>query len=106
MARGNEPEPVLRLARLGKRFGGLQALHDIDLQLRPGERRAIIGPNGAGKTTLFNIITGILPASTTACATSSTWTICHFPDKLSGDSHRAAARVLRTSRSAKGARGP
>ena len=64
MARGNDPEPVLRLAGLGKRFGGLQALHDIDLQLQPGERRAIIGPNGAGKTTLFNVITGILPAST------------------------------------------
>jgi branched-chain amino acid transport system ATP-binding protein len=64
VARGNEPEPVLRLAGLGKRFGGLQALHDIDLQLQPGERRAIIGPNGAGKTTLFNVITGILPAST------------------------------------------
>jgi branched-chain amino acid transport system ATP-binding protein len=63
VARGNEPEPVLRLAGLGKRFGGLQALHDIDLQLRAGERRAIIGPNGAGKTTLFNVITGILPAS-------------------------------------------
>ena len=63
MARGNKPEPVLRLAGLGKRFGGLQALHHIDLQLQPGERRAIIGPNGAGKTTLFNVITGILPAS-------------------------------------------
>jgi branched-chain amino acid transport system ATP-binding protein len=64
VARGTQPEPVLRLAGLGKRFGGLQALHDIDLQLQPGERRAIIGPNGAGKTTLFNVITGILPAST------------------------------------------
>jgi branched-chain amino acid transport system ATP-binding protein len=55
---------VLRLAGLGKSFGGLQALRNLDLELQPGERRAIIGPNGAGKTTLFNVITGILPAST------------------------------------------
>jgi branched-chain amino acid transport system ATP-binding protein len=61
---GNAPEPALRLAGLGKSFGGLQALRNIDLQLLPGERRAIIGPNGAGKTTLFNVITGLLPAST------------------------------------------
>jgi len=61
---GDGPEPVLLLAGLGKSFGGLQALRNIELELQPGERRAIIGPNGAGKTTLFNVITGILPAST------------------------------------------
>jgi branched-chain amino acid transport system ATP-binding protein len=56
-------EPVLRLDRLCKSFGGLRALRDIDLQLLPGDRHAIIGPNGAGKTTLFNVVTGLLPAS-------------------------------------------
>jgi branched-chain amino acid transport system ATP-binding protein len=60
----DEPQPVLQLVRLGKSFGGLQALRGIDLQLQPGERHAIIGPNGAGKTTLFNVITGLLRAST------------------------------------------
>ena len=64
MTCGDGPEPVLLLAGLGKSFGGLQALRNIELELQPGERRAIIGPNGAGKTTLFNVITGILPAST------------------------------------------
>ena len=34
---------------------------DVDLDVRPGERRAILGPNGAGKTTLFNVISGELP---------------------------------------------
>ncbi|HJU15892.1 MAG TPA: ABC transporter ATP-binding protein [Stellaceae bacterium] len=63
MASGDEPQPVLRLDRLGKSFGGLQALRGIDLALHAGERRAIIGPNGAGKTTLFNVVTGLLPAS-------------------------------------------
>jgi branched-chain amino acid transport system ATP-binding protein len=60
---GNGAEPALRLEGLGKSFGGLQALRGIDLELQPGERRAIIGPNGAGKTTLFNVITGLLTAS-------------------------------------------
>jgi branched-chain amino acid transport system ATP-binding protein len=55
--------PALRLEGLAKRFGGLNALSEINLDLYLGERHAIIGPNGAGKTTLFNVITGLLPAS-------------------------------------------
>ena len=35
-------------------FGGLKALHDVHLELRPNEVVGVIGPNGAGKTTLFN----------------------------------------------------
>ncbi len=64
MTHGDRAAPALQLAGLGKSFGGLQALRNIDLELAAGERHAIIGPNGAGKTTLFNIITGLLPAST------------------------------------------
>jgi branched-chain amino acid transport system ATP-binding protein len=41
-----------------KRFGGLQALSDVDFQVKDGLIFAIIGPNGAGKTTLFNLISG------------------------------------------------
>ncbi|OHE21403.1 MAG: ABC transporter ATP-binding protein [Syntrophobacterales bacterium GWF2_56_9] len=40
-------------------FGGLRALHAVDLQVRQGEIVALIGPNGAGKTTFFNCVTGI-----------------------------------------------
>jgi branched-chain amino acid transport system ATP-binding protein len=36
-------------------------VRDVDLEIRPGERRAILGPNGAGKTTLFNVISGEFP---------------------------------------------
>lgn len=54
-------EPVLRLRGVGRRFGGLQAVAGVDLEIRPGERRAVLGPNGAGKTTLFNLISGEFP---------------------------------------------
>src|SRR5258705_3041175 len=56
-------QPVLELKGLSKSFGGLKAVRSVELQIFPGDRKAIIGPNGAGKTTWFNVITGILPAS-------------------------------------------
>jgi branched-chain amino acid transport system ATP-binding protein len=49
------------LRGIGRRFGGVHAVRDVDLEVRPGERRAILGPNGAGKTTLFNLISGEFP---------------------------------------------
>ncbi len=56
--------PILRLRGVGRRFGGVHAVRDVDLEVRPGERRAILGPNGAGKTTLFNLISGEFPPTT------------------------------------------
>ncbi len=56
--------PVLEVCEVGKRFGGLSALSDVELTVGQKEIVALIGPNGAGKTTLFNCITSIYKPST------------------------------------------
>jgi len=51
--------PVLELQGIDLSFGGIHALHGIELSVAPGEIRAIIGPNGAGKSSLVNVISGL-----------------------------------------------
>ncbi len=59
-----EGEAILRVERLNKHFGGVQAVLDVSFSLRKGEFLGMIGPNGSGKTTLVNLITGFVkPAS-------------------------------------------
>ena len=50
---------VLRTEKATIRFGGLVAVNELDMQVRPGEIYGLIGPNGAGKTTIFNLLTGV-----------------------------------------------
>ena len=78
-------EPTLRLRGVGRRFGGLLAVSDVDLAVAHGERRAILGPNGAGKTTLFNVIAGDIPPST--------GTVELFGEDVTGKPARHSARV-------------
>jgi len=80
-------EPVLELQDLSKAFGGLRAVRGVSLKIMSGDRKAIIGPNGAGKTTLFNLITGILPAS-------SGRVLLFGEDVTAWPSHRRTARGM------------
>ncbi len=52
--------PLVEVHNVTKRFGGFQALADVSLEVREGERFGLIGPNGSGKTTLINCISGAL----------------------------------------------
>src|SRR5882724_4741587 len=53
--------PVLEIRGLSKRFGSVQALTDVDFEVRAGEVMALVGDNGAGKSTLIKCIAGIHP---------------------------------------------
>lgn len=58
------PPQVLAVESVAKRFGGVQALGGVTLDVRRGEFHAIIGPNGAGKSTFFNTLTGLIVPDT------------------------------------------
>ena len=54
--------PLLEARSLTRRFGGVVALGQLDLEVAPNEILGLIGPNGSGKTTFFNVVTGIYRA--------------------------------------------
>jgi branched-chain amino acid transport system permease protein len=67
VGRGDRPPPggapLLAASGLTKRFGGVEALRDVRLDVRRAEIVGVLGPNGAGKSTLFDCVTGFLRPS-------------------------------------------
>ncbi len=59
-------EVLLEVQSVSKRFGGLVAVDQMSLNARSGEIVALIGPNGAGKSTVFNVVSGVLDATSGA----------------------------------------
>lgn len=55
----NSGEVALKVEGVGKSFGGVRALNDLDLELRAGEVLALVGDNGAGKSTFIKIVSGL-----------------------------------------------
>ncbi|MGN6667739.1 MAG: ATP-binding cassette domain-containing protein, partial [Trinickia sp.] len=55
--------PILSVSGLSVRYGKVEALHSVSLDVRPGQIVSVIGPNGAGKSTLLNAVMGALPST-------------------------------------------
>ena len=86
---------LLDVADVSKRFGGVQALDSVGLQVAYGSIVGLIGPNGAGKTTFFNVITGLYPADSGIFLFDSK---SYFPESVSEVTKSGLARTFQNIR--------
>ena len=54
------PDPAITFTRVNRRFGEIEAVRDLDLEIAVGSVAVLLGPNGAGKTTTVRLATGAL----------------------------------------------
>jgi branched-chain amino acid transport system ATP-binding protein len=87
--------PLLSARGVTRRFGGVVALDDLDLDVSAGEVLGLIGPNGSGKTTLFNVVTGIYGAHGGGIALQGTDITRASPQAIY---HAGIARTFQRSR--------
>lgn len=64
---GSERTPILQMRSIGKRFGAVQALSNVDFEVYPAEVVGLVGDNGAGKSTLVKIISGVYRGDSGQC---------------------------------------
>jgi putative multiple sugar transport system ATP-binding protein len=57
-------QPILEMRGITKTFPGVNALSDVNLDVRPAEIHAVVGENGAGKSTLMKVLSGVYPHGT------------------------------------------
>jgi branched-chain amino acid transport system ATP-binding protein len=86
---------ILQIRKVGCRFGGVRALHDIDLTVQQGEVVGIMGANGAGKTTLFALISGNLRPSAGEIRLRGASIVGLSPDEIC---RRGIGRTFQTAR--------
>lgn len=86
---------LLDVADVSKRFGGVQALDSVGLQVPHGAIVGLIGPNGAGKTTFFNVITGLYPADSGIFLFNSN---AYFPQSVAQVTKSGLARTFQNIR--------
>jgi zinc transport system ATP-binding protein len=74
--------PLVAAAHIGKSFDGREVLHDVAMEVRPGEIVALIGPNGSGKSTLARILLGVIAPNAGTVTRRPGLRIGYVPQKL------------------------
>ncbi len=90
-----ERQPLLSARQLTKRFGGLAAVNEVNVDLWPGHIHAVIGPNGAGKSTLTNLLSGDLPPTSGTITLNGQDITGWTPEKISR--HRLGRSYQKTN---------